>query len=345
VKWFVIHGVSYIGFEDMMFWKKYFAGGSLVIAVVLTGIMASSAVAAEKNSFASLKNLYMTAVKNADTAHQGEHNRILKAYIARIATAEKTAQKAGNLDLLLFLRKEKARCMKKKNLPSALTSGSPTQFYSILEQSTKDLDRIKQTDRNNRVRMTERYVQLLDALQKSLTREDKIEEALQVNKEVKRMRASPLLAVAKKKPRPAPAPVKKVSARKPSLRKTIPTKSRGSLAVMAGPNAADIYKKYQDGDIIETEIAEMLYYNPGPAGRKGNVFRGIGTLTSVSDNGWITTKTPRNGSSLGVMFKPYDMKMYRTAKKVLGGSTGRPVTITFGITEDNQRILFEISKR
>lgn len=157
-------------------------------------ILTSSSFAAVGNLI-SAKAIYNTEMAKVYSQSLTEILQIPQNHTSAMLSLEQEYQRAGDLDNLLIVREERTRFAKNPS-PSAISVINSVPKLAVLQsQYIKDLKEVKalRTDRFND--LLNRYISLLTALQKDLTKSGKISEALNVAAEIKEAKSADLLRV------------------------------------------------------------------------------------------------------------------------------------------------------
>jgi hypothetical protein len=169
--------------------------GGLVLALPLWAAsdkVVIPAVPALKASFEkSLKTLitsYDTATKNGSSS-----------YVAALKELQVRLQKAGDLDGWTEVKNELDRMNANPNSDPGIPTDALSSGEALLALQTKFRDSLAQlaVDKNQKiVALSQKYITSLTALQTDLTKQGKMDEALVVNAEIKRVKGSPELMTA-----------------------------------------------------------------------------------------------------------------------------------------------------
>ena len=162
---------------------------ALLMATCITSSTTANDVPTLKKIYteqrAKLKQSYIDALKAAP-----------ETYLQGLTALESTHQKDGNLDGVLLARKEKLRFTEEKSMPSPLSKDPDIQALQTRFQNTKD-EAATQT-RERFVELSDKYLARLDQLKRSLTSQNKIQEAITAQDEITRVNADPKLIAARK---------------------------------------------------------------------------------------------------------------------------------------------------
>ncbi len=136
---------------------------------------------------ASLKSEYGVSKQKIDSACAAEFKSSLLVYSKALTASEAQLKNAGNLEGLIAVRKEKERFVATGEIPKTSSSDTPQAIAQAqLEHLTRTQQAQKVRDKNLAV-VIRQYLSKLDALKKQLTSRDKIDDALQVQTEIKNM--------------------------------------------------------------------------------------------------------------------------------------------------------------
>lgn len=158
----------------------------LLISSLLLGCLSLSADAA--TSLSSSRHTYEKAVADIERKAKASLAAMGGVYLKDLDGAMRMYQKQGDLDALLAIQKEKARYQKEQQVPKNAGTASPVarmqSAYWTKAQKTETRKREKTKA------LTRRYVILLQGLMRSLTKQGKIEDAMEVKKECARCEAA-----------------------------------------------------------------------------------------------------------------------------------------------------------
>gem|GEM_PF-6707323 len=135
----------------------------------------------------SLKSSYETELKKIQADNSAEMQ--VKIYEKLLLKHMATYQKAGNLDGVLALQKEKDRLDKEKTVFDG--SADSEALAKLVQEHQKEWQQVDLDKSKKIIALAEGwYIANLETLKKQLTQQGKIEEAIQIKNEVDRIRGS-----------------------------------------------------------------------------------------------------------------------------------------------------------
>jgi len=176
-----------------------------------------------------LKAVYEKEAVKIEDAYQRSLKYALSEYGRDLHALEGHYKKAGDLNATLAMKKELARFDSDKSVPDeppATLLGPAKKAQAAYHQRVKDAG----TDRAKQLwLLTGNYRKRLDAMKKTLVSQDKLEEAVAVDSEMKRVKfivAEVELILSKPTPRPVP------NEKKPAIRRPLRTHRPGDGMTM-----------------------------------------------------------------------------------------------------------------
>jgi len=158
----------------------------LPISVLILSVLSVSAYSAPKN-LADCKALYEKEAAKIESAHHAELNRAFSSYGKNLDATESSYKKAGDLNGSLAVRKEKARFQKEKNVPDEVPSYLPPLIQKAQHFYHRATMKARAEKAKAMAMLTNRYLRRLDAMKKELVSQDKLDEAIAVDAEMKRV--------------------------------------------------------------------------------------------------------------------------------------------------------------
>lgn len=163
------------------------------IRFVIMVLLVYSVNLATATDLVSLKSEYDVSKQKIDSVYAAEFKSSLLVYSNALTASEAQLKNGGNLEGLIAVRKEKERFAATGEIPKTSSSDMPQSIAKTqLEQLTRTQQAQKVRDKNLSI-VIRQYLSRLDTLKKQLTSRDKIDDALQVQAEIKSMEA--ILAV------------------------------------------------------------------------------------------------------------------------------------------------------
>jgi len=158
----------------------------LLASVLILSVLSVSAYSAPKN-LADCKALYEKESAKIESAHHAEINRALSSYGKNLDATESRYKKAGDLNGSLAVRKEKARFQKEKNVPDEVPSDLPPLIQKAQHFYRRAAMKARAEKAKAMTMLTDRYLKRLDAMKKGLVSQEKLDEAIAVDAEMKRV--------------------------------------------------------------------------------------------------------------------------------------------------------------
>jgi len=155
--------------------------GSLLLAVALPH------GAGGATALSSLRGLYEKSAQKIDQEHAAAVNDLKSRYLTSLRNVEESYRRAGNLDMLLATRREIKRFETERRVPREPPATTPDQVIKTQATYHGYLKRAEKTRVDKKIDLVDRYRKRLQGLITELTRQSKIEDAIRVRNEVKRM--------------------------------------------------------------------------------------------------------------------------------------------------------------
>lgn len=178
-----------------LFFIRFVPLVSLPALLFLSPVMASEQLktSAEVDS---LKNIYDSNITAIDNEFGGKLRAWPDDYLKDLDTLQKKMQKAGDLDGWQAVNNEVIRFKSERSIPTSVLTAPASDLQSI-QKKFQILSVGIETEKSRRIlALTEKYVARLTSMQKNLTVSGKIEDALLVNSEIKRVKALPKVSAA-----------------------------------------------------------------------------------------------------------------------------------------------------
>ena len=197
----------------------------LLISVLILSVLSVCAHAAEY-SLADCRAVYEKESAKNEEAHQKEINRALTSYSKNLDVTASSYRNAGDLYGMLAVRKEKSRFQKEKNVPEDVPSDLPPLIQKAQTFYHEAAVKARAEKAKTMTMLTDLYLKRLDAIKKGLVYQVKLDEAIVVDSEMKRVELV-IADIQSRVPKVVPQP-------RPSSE--LPTRS--SLAPKAGQEMA-----------------------------------------------------------------------------------------------------------
>jgi hypothetical protein len=174
--------------------RAYFFVGCLLAASVSACL--GQTAANTGGDLKSLQDQYKKAIAKIDSDAANAAQSQPATYLKELYKIQQALQKAGDLDGLTAANSELERFKSKQTVPDQPDQSLPpdirnlqTAFKAALAKA--DLDKNKKL-----VSTTKQYVELLNSLQTSLTKAGKVDQAMDVSAEIKRVKSDPKITSA-----------------------------------------------------------------------------------------------------------------------------------------------------
>ncbi len=160
--------------NTILFWLILVAGGQ--------GAFAQS----QENALEISRLLYEDSLRKFDKEHAENVEDLGGRYVERLDTVKDHYQNMGNLDGVLLVEGEQEAVKQGKALPE-LAADDVTELSAVRKQYLQALNVLTQDVEAKTQKLRNVYISHLKVLQSKLTRENRIDEALQVRDEVARV--------------------------------------------------------------------------------------------------------------------------------------------------------------
>ena len=160
------------------------------LAISLWGLSAFS------SDLASLKTMYDRYVTDLQEAHREKTRKWSQDYVQALKTLETQVQASGELDALLAIRSEITRFKQTPTIPTHAIVRTPTALRTLQERYARQPDSYRREAAKAMFAMAKEYERRLDKLQRQLTAQGRIEDALGVKSERARVQQSPEVTAA-----------------------------------------------------------------------------------------------------------------------------------------------------
>lgn len=155
----------------------------------------SSSVYSQQNDLADIRQKFNDSMMNADLDLAGKKANQIATYKKNLEALAGKYQKAGNLEGLLEIKKEQSRIDEAKE-DIASDGISNADIKVLYESYLKSVAKDKENRNKTIVNIGKAYYTNLEDLKKALTKQNKIEEAMEVKKEQDNLPANDMLVAA-----------------------------------------------------------------------------------------------------------------------------------------------------
>jgi hypothetical protein len=169
--------------------------GILLLLTAFSSFAQSQLSSADKPiDLKTLQDMYAKAIQKVEGDNASAAQSLSATYVKELQTLQQTAKKAGDIEQLTAVNRELERFKTEQTVPDQPDASIPdavkklqTQYKSVVTKN--DLEKNKKI-----VSITKQYLENLTSLQTNLTKGDKVNEALDVNAEIKRVKADSKVA-------------------------------------------------------------------------------------------------------------------------------------------------------
>jgi hypothetical protein len=163
--------------------------GALLLLLVLACLaQAQSSPAGKSVDLKALQDTYSKAIQKVEGDSASAAQSLPASYVNELQKLQQSTQKAGDLDGLTAANHELERFKTEQTVPDQPDASAPDALKKLQTQyktavAKNDLEKSKKI-----VSITKQYLENLTALQTSLTKSGNLNEALNVNAEIKRVK-------------------------------------------------------------------------------------------------------------------------------------------------------------
>jgi len=163
----------------------------IVLAFVLVIIGAARAPAA--NDVEALRRKYLTELDGPVSAHKTAVTNLQNRYVASLAELRSKAQSQGNLDVTVAAIEESKRFETTHTIPDDLSKTNQADVRKLQTAFAESLAGLDMEKARRVIALVTAYDTALDSLQRQLTKDGKIEDAVAVSQERKDIKADQLI--------------------------------------------------------------------------------------------------------------------------------------------------------
>jgi hypothetical protein len=135
-----------------------------------------------------MRRIYADEVKKLTREHKNDLLKLPQDHIARLAELESSYRAAGDLKALLAVRKERERFIVDQAVGHIRVARSPARLGALQKSYIAEHKKAESSLDGELKELKDKYIRALERLQQSLTRENKIEEALIVMEEIEKLK-------------------------------------------------------------------------------------------------------------------------------------------------------------
>ena len=183
-----------------------------LLAAATVTLPAFAQVADKKEDLTGVQAAYQADLAEIEGKYGDLSAKVIEEYSRAISVLEQASTKKGNLEDVVALRAEQARCEKQRALPENALVKSPVELRKLQEKFCQRLASLEGEKNKAVARTAGTYIIQLEKLKKSMTQSAKVDEALRVDAEIEKVKkgagsalVTPKNGNARRKPIPAPA--------------------------------------------------------------------------------------------------------------------------------------------
>ncbi len=159
----------------------------------ISALLAVAAVGRAATELESVKQIYDTEVAKVEAQFRSDLLRMPQEHIRDLRELEQVFQRAGDLRSLLAVQRERTRFTRDPRADAITVVTTPTRLANLQSAYIKVYGELK-ASRDFRLKdLTERYLRRLALLQRELTMRGEITDAMEVMKEIERMKTIDVL--------------------------------------------------------------------------------------------------------------------------------------------------------
>jgi len=214
----------------------------LLVSLGFTALAVQSLGAPDKGKdLSSLKASYEKSLTGIITNYEGSIKSWPDDYVNALKALQTKMQKGGNLDGWQDAKSELDRFQADPKIPD--DARSPRAEVQALLSKYRDLPRQLSLDKNQKITaLSQKQLAKLTTLQTDLTKQGKMEEALAVNAEIKRVKSSPEVTAAEFE-------LSEQEAKAAMTKKDTPPKEVKPGPAVKPPDGKEAAKPIEDGEI------------------------------------------------------------------------------------------------
>jgi hypothetical protein len=161
----------------------------LLLAASICFAQARSSAAEKPVDLKALQDTYSKAIQKVEGDSASAAQSLPANYIKELQKLQQTSQKAGDLDGLTAANQELERFKTEQTVPDQPDASAPDALKKLQTQYKTAVAKNDLEKNRKIVSITKQYLENLTALQTSLTKSGNVNEALNVNAEIKRVNA------------------------------------------------------------------------------------------------------------------------------------------------------------
>jgi hypothetical protein len=224
-----------------------------IFLVVMLGVfLAYHEVWAQTNELTKIQAIYQNELAKIDANHLGFLMTLQGNYTNRLNTLENVLSGKGNLDGVLVVRQEKTRFVGNKELSETTLVQTPAELKALQQEFIVLASKLDLATKKDTVKLTKAYVVRLEEVQKNLTRNKKIDEALTVKAEIEKIKQSTDFEIPNQSPPGAKTPIAPVAVKQP-----VSEPVGKSFSNLGFENKFDGWKKIGIGHMIATTVSDQ----------------------------------------------------------------------------------------
>ncbi len=250
------------------------------------------AVTAAAPTLADLKKYFETSMREAQKANREEVKALRQSYTDQLTKLQTALQGKGEMQAVLTVRDEKARFEAAGEIPTTALATEPAALRKAQDDWNASLQQVQITQAQKLVALSEKYMQQLALVQKTLTAKNDQDGLKAVNEETDRLLGNNVireaLALAKTAPAKPATPDKPATPTKPDTTITTPPKPPETKVVEVGD-----YKFYPTGkEPAAKDLKDQRLEFATAERRNAAFFYSLGAKLYVDKAKLRTTKRP-----------------------------------------------------
>lgn len=164
---------------------------------VITSLLLLFVSSAHAYDLSRLQGIYDKSMQKIDDKYSNSDLSSGIAYVSALQALQKSVQQKGDLDGWQTIQKEVLRYRKEHKLSNANFVSSMPDLEAVQKKHVAPLKETPVKKSKEVLALFEKYLKRLESMQTDLTRQGKIDDALQINAEIKRLKASDRIVIAK----------------------------------------------------------------------------------------------------------------------------------------------------
>lgn len=161
--------------------------GGLLIGLAL-GLAVHAQADDLKTTLTRYAQVYEQELAASEAVNAAAHKTWADGYLRCLTTLEQTFQQAGDLDSVLIVREEETRFAASPLLPPEAMVKAPKGLADLQTSVLKSMQAVEMKKTDQILNAATRYLAALEGLKKNLTRQGSVDDAVEVNAEISRVK-------------------------------------------------------------------------------------------------------------------------------------------------------------